>query len=389
MIIQRKIYKQISKVIKSPEAIVITGMRRVGKTTLMKQIFDELKTTNKIFLDLENPINQKIFDEVDFDRILDNLQSLGINIDHKSYVFLDEIQLIKSLPSVVKYLFDHYQIKFIMSGSASYYLKNHFSESLAGRKYIFEMYPLDWQEFLALKQIKTKIIKVGQPVSSYAFVKNDRYYSEFIKYGGFPGVIQKSSPYQKNQSLNDIFSSYYQLEISQLSDFQKLPSIRNLILLLAKRIGQKIEIQKLSQELGISRETVVNYLTFLESTYLIHLIKPFSRNKDVEIRKTAKIYFCDTGLAIRLGATDEGAIFENTIFNSLRTNNQINYYQKKTGQEIDFILNQSKAYEVKLFPSLSDWRRLQKLSKQLKISQNYLVSRRYASNIKCIYGFQL
>ena len=374
---------------KSPEAVVITGMRRVGKTTLMKYIYDRIDSKNKIWLDLENPAKTKLFDEPDYDQILENLRVAGLDGKGRQYVFLDEIQLVKNLPSVVKYLIDHYAIKFVMSGSASYYLKNHFSESLAGRKFIFELYPLDWSEFLLLKQAKIKPVKVKEKVSESMFYLYDRYYAEFLSHGGFPGVVLKSSLVEKNQALDEIFSSYYQLEVGRLSDFQKLPVMRDLILLLAARIGQKLEVQKLSQELKVSRETIVNYLSFLESTYLISLVRPYSRNKDVEIRKTAKIYFCDAGLARRLGATDEGAIFENMIFNSLKLKGEVNYYQKKTGVEIDFILDKNTAYEVKLKPFAPDGARLKKVCKELGLKKWWLVSRHYTELSKTVYGFAL
>ena len=134
MDIERKLYSSIKPFIDSQEAIVVTGMRRVGKTTLLLHILNNLKSKNKIFLDLENPLNQRYFEEPNYERILDAFRFLGLNIKERGYVFLDEIQFIKNLPSVVKYLSDHYKIKFILSGSSSFYIKNLFSESLSGRK---------------------------------------------------------------------------------------------------------------------------------------------------------------------------------------------------------------------------------------------------------------
>src|SRR3989344_8763388 len=148
---KRKLYSKIIDRLDALEAIVVTGMRRVGKTTLLKQVYDSLKSDNKIFLDLENPINQKYFSEENYEAIKYTLETLGVNLTQKAYVFLDEIQFVGSIPSVVKYLMDHYQIKFFLTGSSSFYLKNLFSESLAGRKIIYELSPLDFEEFLELK----------------------------------------------------------------------------------------------------------------------------------------------------------------------------------------------------------------------------------------------
>ncbi len=132
MLIERDVYPAIESVLPAPEAIVITGMRRVGKTTLLKTLLERLPTGNKIYLDLENPRNQLYFEQTDYDAVFASLQLLGLKKQERMFVFLDEIQRVRNLPSVVKYLLDTYGIKFILSGSSSYYLKNQFTESLAG-----------------------------------------------------------------------------------------------------------------------------------------------------------------------------------------------------------------------------------------------------------------
>src|SRR3989344_6953249 len=137
MIFQRKMLPALKSQIHTPEIIVLTGMRRVGKTTLYKALFDEIDDSNKIFLDIENPLDQRIFEEVDYNNIRENLARLGLMKDRKAYVFLDEIQAMPEVVKSIKYLYDHYNIKFFLTGSSSFYLKNLFPESLAGRKFIF------------------------------------------------------------------------------------------------------------------------------------------------------------------------------------------------------------------------------------------------------------
>jgi predicted AAA+ superfamily ATPase len=94
-------------------------MRRTGKTTLLNFIFDQIDSKNKIFIDLENPLNRKYFEEENYERIKISFEFLGIDFTHQSYIFLDEIQFVKNLPSVVKYLIDRYKVKFYLTGSAS------------------------------------------------------------------------------------------------------------------------------------------------------------------------------------------------------------------------------------------------------------------------------
>lgn len=126
MIYPRKLIPKLAKEINSQRIVVLTGMRQTGKTTLMRQIFDLVDSKNKIFIDLENPLNQKVFEEENFDNILLNFKELGINPKKKSYIFLDEIQLAPQVSQAIKYLYDHYRIKFFLTGSSSFYLKNLF-----------------------------------------------------------------------------------------------------------------------------------------------------------------------------------------------------------------------------------------------------------------------
>lgn len=368
------------------EAIVITGMRRVGKTTLIKQVYDSLNTANKIFLDLENPVNQKYFEEVNYEAIRYKFQTLGMDLSQKAYIFLDEIQFVKNLPSVVKYLIDHYQIKFFLTGSSSFYLKNLFSESLAGRKIIYELFPLDFEEFLLLKGSRIVVSKKDINEVSYQIITP--LYKEYIEFGGFPGVVIKSSPKEKQEALMEIFSAYFNKEVLSIGGFRNNQAVRDLILLLISRIGSKVDVQKLSTELGITRVSVMEYLAFLEGTYFISLVPPYSTNKDTEIRAAKKVYLCDSGLVNSIQSTSFGNLFENTIYNQLRIRGELNYYQRKSGVEIDFILKKQEAYEVKTKGSSYDYTKLQRLVKELNLIKGKIVSFEY-SKTNVVYGFQI
>lgn len=387
--IERKLLHPILARLKSPEAIVITGMRRVGKTTLLRLIFERLESKNKLFLDLENPINQKYFEKDDYEAIAYNLSVLGIDIHKKSFIFLDEIQFCRIIPSVVKYLSDHYSMKFFLTGSASFYLKNLFTESLAGRKYLFELYPLDFEEFLVLKGEISRLPR-DESVSQELYTHLQTLYQEYVEFGGFPGVAAKSSAEEKSEALKDIFSSFFNKEVLQLGDFRNNQIIRDLMLLLLQRIGSRLEMAKIASELGISRLTLKEYLAFLEGTYFISLVKPFSRSRDVEIRGAPKIYCIDSGLANQLAKVEFGHVFENAIFHQLRARGQaINYYRKKTGVEIDFIVNGKEAYEVKLMATLRDQNTLRRLAKELSLEKTLLVSYKFTQVKGVNYGFQI
>jgi predicted AAA+ superfamily ATPase len=389
MIKPRSIYESIKPYFDSPEAIIITGMRRTGKTTFLNFIFDQVETKNKIFLDLENPLNRKYFEEENYERIKISFEVLGIDFSQKPFIFLDEIQFLKNLPSVAKYFIDHYEVKFFLTGSASFYLKNLFTESLAGRKYIFELFPLTFSEFLLFKESSLKIPKVMSEITKTNFEAISPLYEEYILFGGFPGVVLKTSVEEKRRALEEIFSSFFQLEILQLGDFRKNEVIRDLILLMIQRIGSKIDIQKISRELGISRSTLYEYLAFLEGTFFLKTIRPFTKRKNSEIRKMPKVYLCDSGLSNHLAKLDPGVLFENTIFQNLRQKGELNYYQKKSGIEIDFILDKKIAYEAKLIPQPSDIKKLKRISDELNLERFQIIARNYSELENVIYGFMI
>lgn len=389
MIIQRDLFKKIEPNLNSPEAIVITGMRRIGKTTLLEYIYDKIESKNKLLLDLENPLNQKYFEQSDFEQIKDNLETLGVNFANRPYIFLDEIQLVDNLPQIVKYLKDHYQVKFFLTGSASFYLKNNFSESLAGRKYIYQLNPFNFREFLRLKEVNLNLPDKHDKITESVFQNINKYYQEYVEFGGFPQVIKKDSHKEKQKTLEDIFTSYFQFEVEQLSDFRKVDKLRDLILLLLERVGSRINKNKLSQELGVARSTVSEYISFLEGTYFLHLIQPYSQSKDVEIRKSPKIYTIDSGLTNYISEVNRGAVFEQNIFQLLNNQYKLNYYQKKSGAEIDFILNEEKSLEVKLTAREKHLNKLKKLSKSLEIEDYNIAALNYSELEKVIYGFEI
>jgi uncharacterized protein len=384
MIFPRKIDKELKKQLDSKEIIILTGMRRTGKTIAMTVLFDAIPVKNKVFLDLENPLNRKIFEETNYDNIWKNLENFGISNKEKSYIFLDEIQRMRQIPSVIKYLYDHYDVKFFLTGSSSYYLKNLFSESLAGRKIIYELFPLDFEEYLVFqekpKEFFADFKEKEKQKNEVSLGIYEKYYDEYLEYGGFPKIVLEKGVEQKKKLLNDVFASYFEQDVKVLADFRNIDNLRDLIILLSARTGSKIEITKLSAELGVSRETIYGYLAFLENTYFIFLAKPFSRNTDREISGARKFYFCDTGILNIMGKISSGAIFENAVFKSLRNYGKVNYYQRRSGVEIDFVLNEKIGFEAKNQGGNFDVKKLDKLSKNIGLKESYVISKKYSKD---------
>jgi predicted AAA+ superfamily ATPase len=378
MFYKRHLQARLLKEIETKQVVVLTGMRRVGKTTLMRQIFEQISSSNKAYLDMEDPLQRRIFETDSYESIWNNLREYGIDPSTKVYLFADEIQKAPQLPSVAKYLYDHYDVKFFFTGSSSYYLKNLFSESLAGRKLIFELYPLDFSEFLGFKGIDREEL-VGfadkaRQKNEIRYLRYLSYYQEFIEYGGFPEVILEPNPKRKQEILTDIFRSYFELDVKSLADFSKLSKLRDLMLLLSSRVGSKIDITKIASELAVSRTTVYDYLTFLEKTYFIHLIGRFSNNMDRKVAGSNKVYLCDSGLAKILGQPGEGQLFESSVFSCLRTMTDVSYFSAGDDKEIDFITEKGEALEAKISFSARSASNLRKRMKPLDLYEGYVIA---------------
>jgi len=384
MLFQRKLLKKIEKNLLTSEIVVVTGMRRVGKTTLLKMIFDEISSKNKVFLDIENPVEQKIFEEDDYNNIWANLKQYGISSSEKAYLFCDEIQAKPGIVHAIKYLYDHYKVKFFLTGSSSFYLKNLFPESLAGRKIVFELFPLDFEEFLIFKDIK-KVFppsfkeKEGEK-NKIACERLKKFYEEYLEFGGFPQVVLADAFEQKKSALNDIFKSYFEKDVRSLADFRDIGTFRDLLLLLLQRVGSKLDISKLSAETGVTRPTIYAYLSFLQSTYMIDLAPLYSKSIDREVAGAKKVYVCDNGFLSQFSRIASGSLLENAVYLNLKQKGEVRYYQKTNNAEVDFILDGRTALEVKEKGTEADFNKLARIAKGLGLKEKYVVSKNFVAD---------
>jgi uncharacterized protein len=379
-IIPRTIFPKLLSALTDDRVIVITGMRRVGKTTTLQWLLDQIYSNNKLFLDLERLDHRQVFQETNYEIVLNYFQNLGMDINQPLTIALDEIQYTPNIPSVVKYLHDHFNIKFILSGSSSYYLKNFFSESMAGRKVLYELFPLGFGEFLDFKGIPFRRRETFQDMffDSHEFSRLKSYYDEYITYGGLPNVVLEADRRKKKERLQDIYSSYINIDVQSIADFRKIGELQELLKALAFRIGNKVDFTKLSQMIGISRPTLYEYLEFLEKTYMIYMLPAYAgHDKSISLGK--KLYFRDNGIASILSNPGDGALFENSIFNQLFPYGKLNYLSKGNDYEVDFILqddnNQILGLEVKTNPVDKDHKRLLRVTQKHAFNQSWLIGR--------------
>jgi uncharacterized protein len=393
MLYTRQLYSQLETELETKEITVITGMRRVGKTTALHHLFDQVSSNNKTMLDMENPIHRKIFEEENYDTVWNNLAEYGISNKSKAYIFVDEVQNLPDLSRVVKYLYDHWEVKFFLTGSSSYYLRNLFPESLAGRKIIFELFPLNFTEFLIFKQVnriaKDSFPHMANQKNQIAYERLIPYYDEFMEFGGFPSVVLEENQDRKRTMLSEIFTSYFEKDAKNLADFKDMSKLRDLILMLVPRVGSRIEILKLATDLSVSRETIYNYLSFLEQTYFLTLLPKFSASIDRQAAGSKKLFLCDSGIMNVLGKASQGQLFEQSVFQNFRNKYKLAYYNKEGASEIDFIADSDTAVEVKFTMSAQDVSTLKRRSLSLNIKDNFVITHQFNDHPEAILATDL
>ncbi|MDY0082470.1 MAG: ATP-binding protein [Ignavibacteriaceae bacterium] len=386
---KRFLFDELYKYLNHKNALIITGMRQVGKTTLMKQVFESVNGP-KLWYDFENPLDMLHFENIDYDAIYELLKSESGSSKERLFVFIDEIQNYPEITKIIKYHIDKYNVKYIVTGSSNYYLKNLFPESLSGRKFLFIMQPLSFNEYLFFndkieKPDKKDKINFKSVYSLLDYKKYEVEYSKYLEFGGFPEVVITRENDLKRLILKNIFASFFEKDIKILSDMKDIREIRDLILMLVPRTGNILDVTKLSNELGINRVKVYNYLELLQGTFFLKLIPKYSKSIDRTVAGGRKVYFSDTGLLNIIGKVNEGQLFENAIANQLSFYGDLFYYNKRNITEIDFVLNKEIALEVKLKASVSDLNKLAKNATGLGIKEYYLVSKNFTDTQNTVF----
>lgn len=386
---KRYLFNDLLKYLDHKNALIITGMRQVGKTTLMKQLFDQVDAP-KLWYDFENPLDLLHFENINYDAIYELLKNEAGSGAKRLFVFIDEIQNFPEITKIIKYLIDKYNVKFIVTGSSNYYLKNLFPESLSGRKFLFVLQPLSFSEYLFFNNKiefneHSKDLKLKSSYSLLEYKKYEADYQIYLDYGGFPEVVTTADSSTKKLILKNIFASFFEKDIKVLSDVKDIRELRDLILMLVPRTGNILDVTKLSNELEINRVKIYGYLELLQGVFFIKLIPKYSKSIDRTVAGGRKVYFADTGLLNIIGKVNDGQLFENAVANQLSVYGDLFYYNKRSVSEIDFILNKEIAFEVKLKSSDSDLKKLEKNSAEIGLNQYYLISKNYSETDKTVF----
>lgn len=351
IIYKRKAINQINKFLNSKEIIVLHGARQVGKTSIILYLIQELKKKyqekNIFYFDLEISRFLELINS-GYEELYNYLIASGYKKNEKAFVFIDEIQYLNNPSQLLKLCHDHLgsKIKFIVSGSSTFEIKKKFKDSLVGRIIDFEIWPLDFEEFLLFKNKNYNLCLKKSPKIINDELK--KLYKEYSIYGGYPQIVLESNVAKKEIYLSQIINTYIKKDIRDLANIRDINKFNKLIELLSSQSGNLLNVFELSNTVDIARQTIEEYLFLLENTYIIKLVQPFYKNKRSELFKTSKIYFIDQGLANLLNfkmfpKSLTGSIFETAIFSDLLKHygkSLIYFWRTTDKQEVDFIVNQ-------------------------------------------------
>ncbi len=326
MVIKRFIFNKLKDEIHEPEISILLGPRQVGKTTLLHELekYSKKQGLKTSFYDLEQPQVLAQFNRPAAETIELLSQSGRV-------IFIDEFHYLQNASKIFKAIFDaKKKVKIICSGSSSLEIHKHLKESLAGRRFLFRIFPLQMSEIKAHKK--------KYSISSY------------IQYGGLPGLTHTDDEQRKQLMLNEILGSYILKDIKSLIKEENIRAFNHLLYLLAENQGSMISMNNISNKINMSVKAVQRYLDILEETYVNYRIYSYSNNLGNELKKSCKTYLYDSGIRNTIlkdfsdvnSRPDKGALLESFVFlhlnQWLEPNMEIKFWRTKDGGEVDFVL---------------------------------------------------
>ena len=357
MVIKRALFPQIKEHLETPDVFtLIIGPRQAGKTTLMEFLKKDLEEKGEKTMSLNMDISSH---KPYFETHEQLVQAIRLEVgEGRGYIFLDEIQRKEDAGLFLKGLYDmKLPYKFIVSGSGSLELKEKIHESLPGRKRLFQLTTLSFEEFVNFKT-EYRFAEPGKELSLASFFDVHRemlrsLLDEYMNFGGYPRVVLANTAEKKRVEIDDIYQSYLQRDIEQLLNIQKTDRFANLVRVMAAQVGNLVNVTELSSSIGITQETISHYLWYLEKTFILQKVTPFFRNIRSEITKSPIFYFVDLGLKNysinQFGTATQltpppGMLFENFVYNGLREHLRfsaatIHFWRTQEKAEVDFVID--------------------------------------------------
>ncbi|QEH46196.1 ATP-binding protein [Aggregatibacter actinomycetemcomitans] len=340
MYLSRQIQPLVSRLLKQFPAVLVTGARQVGKSTLLKHIAKDYA-----YLTLDDPL---LLEQAKQEPRL-------FFLNHAGNVILDEVQYAQELFSLLKLEIDKQQKNgmFLLSGSQAFELMQNVSETLAGRIAILKLQGLSLREILNVEFYLPFIPSRDYLASREKMLKSPENIWQIIHKGDMPRLYQQETDWEIYYS--SYVSTYIERDVRQLTNITNTTDFTRFMVALASRSGELLNYSNVAQEVGVSNETIKRWTAILQTSGIIYLLQPYSNNHLKRTIKTPKIYFLNTGLmayltkwltpeTISKGAKS-GQFFESFVVSEIIksfTNNGIEpplyFYRNTNHKEIDLII---------------------------------------------------
>lgn len=337
--VREKYLEKLERLHKTGQVVTVTGVRRAGKSTILKQYMEKLAKkhgTDKIlYVNFEEPF----FANPDLElllKIFDAYKEI-INPAGHAFVFLDEVQKVAGWEKFVRGLHEKGTADVFVSGSTSSLISQDYGTLLTGRHIDMAVFPFSFQEFLFVQGVKDKKTAL---LEKYKTANRLR---EYLAWGGFPKAVLV--PEEKKTILNAYFEDILGKDIIEKYKVRETEKLRELARYYLSNISSPHSFNKIGAFLKLSVDTVDRFSSFFADVYLFFFIKRFSFSLKEQNVNPRKVYCIDTGLreaAAFKFSKDIGKVIENTVaINLLRNGKQVYYWkQKKSDFEIDFVVKE-------------------------------------------------
>ncbi len=334
MISREKLLNQLLIQLSNNQVIYLTGLRRIGKTSLMKLLIDNLiqkqniKAQNILYVSLDNYLlqNNTIFEIIDEFRAIHRHK-----FEDFLYLFFDEVTYREDFELQLKNVVDNQNVKIFASSSSASLMKSR-KPHLTGRSRIIEILPLDFEEFLLFKNIHLSFADEN-------LLKT--YFTDFLKTGGIPEYVLRNDIAYIQELIDDIIFkdivSHYNLRSNQV--------LKDFFLLLMERAGKQLSLNKIAKILFVSPDTARRYMEYFADTFLVYQVARHGTTNE-RLLSQKKVYAPDIGIRnFFTGYRDTGSVFENYVFLKIKHLNPKYLYENAT--EIDFFTENKMLLEIK------------------------------------------
>ncbi|MCD6153742.1 MAG: ATP-binding protein [Syntrophobacterales bacterium] len=347
---------KLSRLIPLRDIVLLTGLRRVGKTTIIKQIIEELLQEVKPELIFYISLDAYGLEKYSIHEIVTRYRTIHrLGLDRQIYVFLDEIAFKEDFQRELKDFYDNENIKIYASASSASILKDR-KAYLTGRTRTVEILPLDFEEFLVFRNAKVKT------ADAYLL---ENYFMEYMQTGGLPEYVLTGDIVY----LSELVDSILYKDIIAFHNIKDPAIVKDFFRLLMEHAGKVLTLNKMAKILGISLDTVRRYMEYFRETYIVYTVERCGKLNQ-RLRTGKKLYAGDVGLKnMATGFRDRGAVFENMVYLKIKQHDPCYIYED--GNEIDFFFKDT-LMEVKFEKELKGKQLL--LFKRIPAKEKIIVS---------------